>query len=421
MLTRRQFVKLIVSATAALQVSDFCIPQLAAAFAEKKKPTVIWLELMTCSGDYLSVANTLHPNMRQLLFETVNLQFSNTSMTAEGNVAIQHLMDTVDREKGEFILIAEGTIPLKAEGRYGAIGHHPDGRLFTNLEAIKYIAPKAKYIMALGSCAAFGGPYAASPNPSGSVAVDKVIDEQVINVPGCPVHPDWAVGTLTHLMLYGVPELDAYNRPKLFYGARIHDWCPRRQHFDNGVFSEEPGEEKCAYKIGCKGPVTFSDCPTRQWIGEHNNWPVGANSPCIGCVSPDFPDGMSPFYEHLPKPGVLGLRTTSDKLGLGVAAVAAGGIGTHLVATVATGRLGRNWVGGTVPKPEGINRDVRKHAGDKYKEVVFVPDKNSGEARIRRYYAKDINLEHKEAKGLYNQVKGLFRATGNKKRIGGKR
>lgn len=389
MLTRRQFIRLAMTTTAALQLSDMLIPHLAEAFTGKKKPPVIWLEMMTCTGDYLSIANTLHPNMRQLLFDTIDLYYSNTTMAAEGEMAIRTLLETAEREKGEFILIAEGTVPLKNDGRYGAIGYHPDGRLFTDMEAIRFLAPKAKYIMAVGTCASFGGPYAARPNPSGSVAVQKVVDQQVINVPGCPVHPDWAIGTLTHLLLYGVPNLDAFNRPTVFFGQRIHDWCPRRQHFDNGIFAEQPGEEKCTYKIGCKGPVTFVDCPTRQWIGDHNSWPVEANSPCIGCVNPDFPDGMSPFYAHLPDMNVSGVRASTDKLGLGVAAFTAGSIATHLLANVATGRLGKHWIDGTRPRTEGIIRDIRKHAGDDKKQVVFIP-----ENRVKvRYFSRKKRVE----------------------------
>lgn len=406
LLTRRQFIKLAMASTAALQLSDILIPQLAQAFTGQKRPPVIWLEMMTCTGDFLSVANTLHPNMRQLLFDTIDLHYSNTVMAAEGDTAIDSLMKTVEREKGEFILIAEGTVPLKNGGKYGAIGHHKDGRLFTDLEAIQYIAPKAKHIMAVGTCASFGGPYAARPNPSGSVPVHKVVEQQVINVPGCPVHPDWAVGTLTHLLLFGVPNLDSFNRPTVFYGRRIHDWCPRRKHFDNGVFAEYPGDRKCTYKIGCKGPATFSDCPTRQWIGEHYNWPVGANSQCIGCVNPDFPDGMSPFNNRLPNVGAFGIAAKADNVALGIGGLTALGIGGHLAASVIKGRFGDHFVNGTIPKKEGAIKDIRKHADDHLQEVVFFP-----ENEIKKAYLKTYRLKRKSGgkknKNIYTRMKNL--------------
>ena len=82
-------------------------------------------------------------------------------------------------------------------------------------------------MIAIGSCASFGGPYAADPNPSRSLPVHKVLkDIQVINVPGCPAHPDWFVGTLSHVILYGMPNLDAYGRPRMFYEHTLHDFAP---------------------------------------------------------------------------------------------------------------------------------------------------------------------------------------------------
>lgn len=384
MLTRREFIKLVMTTAAAGGLADALIPRLAEAFIDKKKPVAIWLEMMTCTGDFLSIANTLHPGMRELLFETVDLRFSNTSMAAEGDLAIDTLLKTAEEAKGEFILIAEGTVPTGAGGRYGLIGHHKDGRPFTDLEAIKLIAPKAKYIMSIGTCAAFGGPFAARPNPSGSRAVYQVVDRQVVNVPGCPVHPDWAVGTLTHLLLYGIPDLDAYGRPTLFFGRRIHDWCPRRNHFDNGYFAEHPGDEKCTYKIGCKGPVTYSDCPTREWNSEHTNWPVEANTPCIGCVNPDFPDASMPFYEHLPSVPTAAFGTTVTKFGVGVGALTAAGIGTHLAVNIATGRLGKHLVDGTKPVGTGALDDIRDK---KFKdgEVVFTPGQRLQEISLKEY------------------------------------
>ncbi|MDA8235061.1 MAG: hydrogenase small subunit, partial [Clostridia bacterium] len=312
MLSRREFVKLILSSTAALSVTDLVVPRLAEAFHGKIKPSVIWLECMTCTGNFLSFLNAADPTVRQLLFETIDFRFSNTMMAAEGVQAIEVLDEVAANHKGEYVLIVEGTIPLRDKGRYCVIGHRADGREITALEAVQYLGPKAKYVMAVGSCASFGGPFASRPNPSQSVPVSKVLPGvQVVNVSGCPAHPDWTMGTLAHLLLYGIPDLDAYNRPTMFYGDIIHDNCPRRQHFENSIFAQHPGDKGCLYKIGCKGPVTHSDCPTRQWSGEHHNWPVEANTPCIGCTAPEFIDGMTPFFNRLPNVQLPGITANS--------------------------------------------------------------------------------------------------------------
>lgn len=386
MLSRREFIRLMGGLAAGIYAADLVVPKLAEAIGGKEKVPVIWLEMMTCSGNVLSAANTMHPGMREVLFDTIELRYNNTMMFGEGEKAIEALLETVAKDRGRYILIAEGTVATKANGMYSLIGHYPDGRPFTSLEAIKITSANAKYIMCLGTCASFGGPYAAHPNPSGSKAVADIIDEPVVNVPGCPANPDWAIGTLVHLILYGIPQLDGFKRPTMFYGKRIHDWCPRRNHFDNGIFAENPGEEACTYKIGCKGPATFADCPTRQWNSEHVNWPVGANSPCIGCVNPGFPDAMMPFFERLPDVvAPLGVKLSSDTIGLGVAGAVAAGIGGHLVASTVKGRIGKNLIDETEAKATGLTDIIPGPSGDK-RIIKLRPTGKMKQLGIKRHW-----------------------------------
>lgn len=348
MLTRREFLKLCLS-TAAFSLSSTLLPRVARALDEKgEKVTVIWLELMTCTGDFLSFANTLRPDVEQLIKNTIKLEYQNTLMAAEGEMALKHLYEVAEREEGKYILVAEGTVPTREKGIYGNIGYFEDGRPLTDVDAIKFFGRKAKYVIAIGTCASFGGPYAAKPNPSGSLPVHKVLrGVQVINTPGCPCHPDWFVGTLSHVLLYGVPELDAYGRPTMFYKHTIHDFCPKRQQFENSVFAKFPGDSGCLFEIGCKGPVTFVDCPTRMWNSAHLNWPVGANTPCIGCVNPDFPDGMSPFFAHLPDVDLPVLNASSSLVGKIAIGGAAAGIAGHAVVSAARGRIQKHLVSGS--------------------------------------------------------------------------
>jgi len=359
MLTRREFLKLCLSG-ATLSLSGILLPRVVETLDERdEKVTVLWLEMMTCTGDLLSFANTLAPDLEQLIQDTIRLEYQNTLSVQSGEAALRYMFDKAEEQEGKYILVAEGTVATRDNGIYSQIGCYEDGTPQTALDAIRFLGPRAKHVIAIGSCASFGGPYAAHPNPSGSLPVHKVLrGTQVINVPGCPAHPDWFVGTLSHVILYGVPELDAFGRPKMFFRHSIHDFCPRRQYFENSVFAKKPSDEGCLFQLGCKGPVTYSDCPTRKWNSAHINWPIGANTPCIGCVSPEFPDGMSPFFAHLSDVKLPSINASSSlvgKLALGSAAL---GIAGHGIATSLSGRIQKHLVEGSETEDvgEGLNK-----------------------------------------------------------------
>lgn len=259
-----------------------------------QKKNLIYLELNGCSGNIISLLNGQNPEFEYAFTSMVNIQYSNSLMVAEGEKAIEKLMNALE---GEYILAVEGAVALKNNGLYNIIGNWK-GKPLTGLEAVKMLGEKASHILAVGACATHGGVSAAKPNPSESVGINKVLsNKKIIMLPGCPVHPDWFLGTLAHILLYGEPETDNLNRPLMFYSTLIHDRCPRRMFFDRGIFAEKLSDKTCLFKLGCRGPVTRTDCPTRQWNG-HVNWPIGANTPCIGCSQFGFPDAMAPFISY---------------------------------------------------------------------------------------------------------------------------
>jgi hydrogenase small subunit len=146
------------------------------------------------------------------------------------------------------------------------------------------------------------------------------------------------MGTVLSLLLYAEPPaLDQINRPKVFYGQTIHDLCTRRSFFENGVYAKYPGDGGCMYQIGCKGPITFADCPKRKW-NEYVNWPVEDNTPCIGCANPGFPDACSPFFAHLPSIKTPRLHIKANTVGAVAGIATATAIGAHAIGQVASGR-----------------------------------------------------------------------------------
>jgi len=259
--------------------------------AEKKN--LIWLEATGCSGNIISLLNGSNPDYPYLVKSMVNLVYNNSLMTSEGKEAFAKLEGVLGTD---FILAVEGAVATKNDGLYNIVGKWK-GKPVTALKAVKWLGEKAAHVIAVGACATHGGVSAARPNPSGCVSVQSVLKRKVIKLPGCPCHPDWFIGTLAHILLFGEPVLDNLDRPVLFYGNLLHDLCPRRSFFDRGIFARKLGDKTCMFKLGCRGPVTRIDCPVRQWNG-YVNWPVEDDTPCIGCAQFGFPDAMEPFINY---------------------------------------------------------------------------------------------------------------------------
>lgn len=292
---------------------------------------VVWLQGATCTGCSISVLNSIRPSIANLLLEElvpgkhINLRFHMTLMAGTGEVILEILRDTRERLPKSYVLVMEGAIPTGCDGLFCTIGEQDDKPIKLT-EHAKELTSNAMAVIALGTCASFGGIPSGKPNPTGAMSVvdfmrENGIDTPFVRVSGCPPHPDWFIGTCAHILLFGLPkpeEIDELSRLKLFYGKLIHDNCPRRGYFDTGRMAHNPGDEGCLYEVGCKGYVTFSDCPLRKWNGGIN-WCIDNGHPCIGCCELGFPDVMSPLYERffeerLPR---LKLDEATGKLHLG--------------------------------------------------------------------------------------------------------
>jgi hydrogenase small subunit len=276
----------------------------------------IWIAGAACSGCSVSLLNAINPSIQNVLVDPVlpgkhvSLKFHATVMAGQGEAVVKVMKDTSTKKPKGYLLIVDGSIPTGEDGLYCRIGEL-DGRELTMMEMTAELARDALAVLAVGTCAAFGGIPSGAPNPTGAKAVSDFFKEQgiktpLINVSGCPPHPDWMLGTIADVLLNGLPSPDALDeklRPKAFFGKLIHDNCPRRAYFDAGQFARSPSEQGCLYEIGCKGPYTFADCPTRQW-NNGVNWCIGSGAQCIGCVEPDFHDKLAPMFVKIDEEGL---------------------------------------------------------------------------------------------------------------------
>ncbi len=303
---RRDFLKLAAGAVAAGKLAPAALARLAEVLLSRDAPRVIWLQGAGCDGCAVSTLNSIHyASFDSLLLNTLDVKFQSNVMAAAGDLAVS-AAQAAGAQPG-YILIIEGAIPIGAAGKY--CGLWPGT---TMQQAVQQFSVNAGYILALGSCACFGGVVAGAPNPTDARSVGQVLgnDSRLVNVPGCPAHPDWLVGTLTYLINHGrLPPLDAHRRPLQYFGQRVHDKCFRRHKLcGQMVFAQQLGQGGCLEHVGCKGKKAYSDCPVRKWNagggGRYGvNWCVGAGSPCLGCCEPGFPDGMSPFYVYSARRG----------------------------------------------------------------------------------------------------------------------
>ncbi len=278
---------------------------------------VIWIQGSGCSGCSVSTLNALSPSIFNTLIDEIvpgshiSLVFHSTLMAGAGEPAITAMTRAEKEHKSGYILVIEGSLSVGENGAFAVVGE-TEGRHLIMTDLVARLASQALTVICLGSCSSFGGIPGGEPNPTGIISTEAFLESQgiqtsLINVPGCPPHPDWFLGTVADLIIHGPPEtqeLDELKRPKSFFGKLIHEQCQRRAYFDAGKFAGKLGEEGCLLKLGCKGPYTYGDCPIRQW-NSGVNWCIDCGAPCIGCCEPEFPDKFSPIYEKITQDRII--------------------------------------------------------------------------------------------------------------------
>lgn len=278
--------------TASMQLHPSFEQVVDGAVCNLNKVPIIWLELSDCSGNSEAFIKSTNPAIEDLIFDYISLDYHELIMAASGDQSETILEDIITNQKGEYILIVEGAVPLGLDGKFLRIG--PKGE--TGLELLQKTAKDAALVLAVGSCALDGGVVAAAPNPTEAVGVSEALKrDDIINLPGCPTNPTNIVGTLlSYLMFEELPTLDKFNRPLWAYEGRVHDNCERRGHYELGEFVQEWGDigaKKgwCLFEMGCKGPYANVNCPTMKF-NSGTSWPVQAGHGCMGCVEPQFFD-----------------------------------------------------------------------------------------------------------------------------------
>ena len=321
--SRRGFMKYCAATASILALPPTMVPRIASALESARRPSVIWLSFQECTGCTESLTRSASPTVEGLIFDTISLDYHHTLQAASGHAAEEARHAAMEENNGNYLVLVDGSIPLANPG-YSTIAG------ISNYDMLMETVAGAAAVVAIGSCAAFGGIPGADPNPTGAVSVRDIIkDKPVINVPGCPPIPMVITAVLAQFLTFGkVPDLDHYGRPVAFFGQTIHDRCYRRPFYEQGLFAEtfdDEGARKgwCLYKLGCKGPITYNACATVKW-NQGTSFPIESGHPCLGCSEPGFWD-LGGFYEPV----------STARLGSGAALAGAAAAGVALGAAAA--------------------------------------------------------------------------------------
>ena len=291
--------------------------------------TVLWLQSAGCGGCTMSLLCAENPGFVEMM-ETFGIQLLwHPTLSQETGEEVSEILNGI--KGGEIKLNAlcvEGAIPRgpRGTGRFHMLG----GTGRSMLDWVRDLSPMAEDILAVGSCAAFGGVTAAGPNltDSGGLQNDGTVlggvlgsefragsGRPVINIAGCPTHPNWVTETLMLLALgqMDVDDLDSLRRPRFYADHLVHHGCPRNEYYEYKASAENLADLGCMMEnLGCIGTQAHGDCNTRTWNGEGSCTRGGY--PCINCTAPEFEEPGRVFTETPKIAGVpIGLPTDMPK------------------------------------------------------------------------------------------------------------
>lgn len=291
---------------------------------------LVWLQSGGCGGCTQSL---LCHEPRGLLAELADGGIEvvwHPALSAESDRDALSLLESLADGSQPFdILCVEGAM-LKGPGGSGRF-HLLAGDGRPLIDWVSRLAARARWVLAVGSCTAYGGFSAAmaenpleacglqfdGDTPGGLLgeAFRSAAGLPVINIAGCPTHPGWVVDSLEKLALEGFQpqELDALGRPRFYTEQLVHHGCPRNEYYEFKASALKPSDLGCLMEnLGCKGTQAHADCHLRPWNGQGSC--VRGGYACISCTEPGFEAPGHGFTETPKLAGIpIGLPTDMPK------------------------------------------------------------------------------------------------------------
>jgi hydrogenase small subunit len=284
---------------------------------------VLWMTAgLGCDGESVALTAATNPSLEEVLGQAIpgtpEIVLHNPMLAFEnGSEFLQTWYDAEEGRLDPFVLVLEGAVgneQINGDGHWTGFGVDPiDGQPITVNEWIDRLAPLAAAVMAMGTCATYGGIPAMKNNPTGAMGLPDYLGWDwktrtglpIVCVPGCPTQPDNILETLVRVAQFAAgtgaaPELDAQLRPAWLFDRTTREGCSRAGYTEQGKFATTHGDDsRCLVKLGCKGPVAKCNVPARGWVNGVGGCP-NVGGICIACTMPGFPDRYTPFMDPEP-------------------------------------------------------------------------------------------------------------------------
>ncbi len=287
-----------------------------------KEISVLWLNAaLSCDGESVALTGATQPSIEDLIGGVIpnlpKVNFHHPILAFEtGDDFLEVFRRAADGEIEDFILVIEGSIPdesLAENGYFASFGTDAEnGEPIKVCDWIDRLVEQAWAVVAVGTCATFGGVHAMPGNPTGAMGLADYLgwdwkskaEIPIVNISGCPTLPDNITQTLLYLLQQfngtsPMIELDEVLRPKFLFGETLHEGCDRGGLYEEAKFAENYGEKECIVKLGCWGPVVNCNVGKRGWqngVGGCANY----GGVCIGCTMPSFPEKFMSFMNQPP-------------------------------------------------------------------------------------------------------------------------
>lgn len=267
--------------------------------------TLFWLQCGGCGGDSMALLGIESPDLLELLGSLGVDVLWHPSMSHGSPKEYRDLLGALlSGEQSLDILCVEGAV-IRGPGGTGMYDTF-EGRPKKDLVA--GLARRAHYVVAVGTCASFGGIGAEGETEATGLQFLKrrkggFLGEgftaasglPVINLAGCASHGEVVGGALAAVCAGLCPELNEYQMPLEWYGRFVHQGCLRNEYHEYRVEEHDFGEKGCLFfYLGCRGPLTHGPCNKVLWGRRSSKTRVGV--PCVGCTEPDFPQ-PHPFFQ----------------------------------------------------------------------------------------------------------------------------